>query len=488
MNTQNEGVKQVSRDLKNGTYLNPILKGNYADPSIIRVGEDYYMVHTSYKYVPGLIVWHSKDLVNWEPIGTALEHLNGDVWAPEFVYYKETYYIYFPADKTNWVTTAKNPKGPWSEPINLKTSHIDPGHVVGPDGKRYMHLSGGNMVQLSDDGLSVAGDLKHVYEPWRYPDEWEVEAFSPEGPKLTYHNGYYYLTVAVGGTAGPPTSHMVATSRSKTPWGPWEHSPYNPIIKTNSKEERWWSQGHGTLIDTPDGDWWMVFHGYENHLHTIGRQTLLIPIEWTEDGWFKVPDGMTTEQPLPMPKGEAVNHGFPTEDSFDSEKLGLHWQWFGEPDRQRFSIQDSGLVVQGKGAENAPASPLLYMTGDRDYETEIAVEVDEGAKARFMLFYDPSAYFGLSVSKEGVQHFRTFKKYRVEPYKGISIRLKIRNIDNIVSFYFQEEGSDWLKYDKVIDSSGFHHNTFGGFLSLRIGLDVIGEGNATFTEFRYRQL
>ncbi|MCK0471727.1 family 43 glycosylhydrolase [Halalkalibacter sp. APA_J-10(15)] len=478
----------VSGDLGNGTFRNPILRGNYADPSIIRVEEDYYMVHTSYKYVPGLIIWHSTDLINWEAIGTALEHLNGDVWAPELLYYEGLFYIYFPADRTNWVTTAKDPKGPWSKPINLETSYIDPGHVVGPDKKRYLHLSGGKMVQLADDGLSVVGDIQHVYEPWRYPDEWEVEGFSPEGPKFTHYNGYYYCTVAVGGTAGPPTSHMVAASRSKTPWGPWEHSPYNPILKTNSKEEQWWSQGHGTLIDTPNGEWWMVFHAYEHHLHTIGRQTLLLPIEWTKDGWFKVPNSINAEQILQKPTGKAGKHGFPTSDSFDGNELGLHWQWFGEPDKERFTCQNGELMVKGKDKEKSTSSPILYMTGDRQYEAEVSVRVVGEAAAHFILYYDPNALFGLAATQDGVRHFRTFKTYSQEPYTGDTIRLRIRNVDNIVSFYFKGKDGKWQKYDKVIDSSGFHHNTFGGFLSLRIGLDAVGDGVVYFSDFVYREL
>ncbi|HZH62663.1 MAG TPA: family 43 glycosylhydrolase [Metabacillus sp.] len=479
-------MSKNSGDLKNGTFLNPILRGNYADPSIIRVGYDYYMVHTSYKYTPGLIVWHSLDLINWTPIGTAIEQLNGDVWAPELVYYKGLYYIYFPADKTNWVVTAKDPRGPWSKPINLKTKYIDPGHVVGPDSKRYLHLSGGNMVELAEDGLSVIGKTTKVYEPWKYPDNWEVEGFSPEGPKLKYYNGYYYLTIAIGGTAGPPTSHMVAASRSKTPWGPWEHSPYNPIIRTYSKDEKWWSQGHGTLIDTPSGEWWMVFHAYENNLHTLGRHTMLLPIEWTEDGWFKIPDHIDYQQPIRKPEGKPVSHGFPTVDLFDRRELGLQWQWFGEPERDRFYIENKELVVNGH--EGGIHSPLLYMPGDPYYESEVEIEVDKDAEARFLLFYDHSAFFGISVLAEGVRHFRTFKQYRVEHFDGKSVHVRIRNDHNIVSFYYKDSQGIWKKYDKVIDCSGFHHNTFGGFLSLRIGLDVTGNGKARFRNFQYRSL
>ncbi|MCT8139608.1 family 43 glycosylhydrolase [Anaerobacillus sp. CMMVII] len=468
------------------TFLNPILKGNYADPSIIRVEDHYYMVNTSYKYLPGLIIWHSKNLIDWKPIGTALEHFNGDVWAPDFVYYEGMYYIYFPAEKTNWVVTATDPKGPWSKPINLNTKHIDPGHVVGPDKKRYLHLSGGHMVQLSEDGLSVVGDVQHVYEPWKYPKEWEVEAFSPEGPKLTFHNGYYYLTLAVGGTAGPPTSHMVASSRSKTPWGPWEHSPYNPITKTKTKEERFWSQGHGTLIDTPSGEWWMVYHAYENGFHTLGRQTLLLPIEWTENGWYKVPEGIKADQPLRKPLGETGTHGFPTKDRFEEKRIGLHWQTNGEVDEQRYSIKNGALNI--KGDSTGGVSPLLYMAQDKSYEVEVDVSVEEAVEGKFMLYYNENSYFGLSVTVEGIQHFRTFKKYKVVPYDGDTVRLRIRNDHHIVSFYYLNETGRWTKYDKVLDASGFHHNTFGGFLSLRIGLDATGDGLVKFQNFEYREL
>lgn len=209
--------------MENKLYA-PIIGGNYADPSIIRVGEDYYMTHSSYKLTPGLIIWHSRDLLHWTKVGAALTRYGGDVWAPDFAVHNGRYYIYYPAGGTNWVVTAEHPAGPWSEPVNLGIKGIDPGHTVGPDGKRYLHMSGGYIVELSDDGLSVAGEAREIYEGWRYPEDWVVEGYSLEGPKVTYHNGYYYLTVAVGGTAGPPTSHMAVSSRSRTPWGPWEHS------------------------------------------------------------------------------------------------------------------------------------------------------------------------------------------------------------------------------------------------------------------------
>jgi beta-xylosidase len=483
MSIRNENI---SGDLGNGTYLNPVLRGNYADPSIIRVGEDYYMVNTSYQYVPGLIVWHSLDLVNWEPVGAVLHQCNGNVWAPDITYHNGLFYVYFPADGTNWVSYAEDPRGPWSKPVDLGTRFIDPGHVVGPDGKRYLHLSDGHMVQLADDGLSVVGEVKKVYDPWRYPDDWEVEAFSPEGPKLLRKDGYYYMIIAVGGTAGPATSHMVAASRSRTPWGPWEHSPYNPIIRTWSREERWWSQGHGSLIDTPEGRWYMIYHAYEGGFHTLGRHTMLVPIEWTADGWFKVPDGVQPDQPLPMPRqvAEKVHYGMPQQDRFTG--LGLHWQRLRDAGRERFRVQDGCLVIDGR--MEGEDSPILYMTGHRSYEAEAEVSVSGEAEALFLLYYDKHTYLGLGLNTSGVRHLRNFKSYRRMACPGGRVRLRIRNDNHIVSFYYQGQDGVWVKYDKVVEASGFHHNTFGGFLSLRIGLDAVGSGQAFVHSFSYRPL
>ncbi|CAM3380891.1 family 43 glycosylhydrolase [Marinicrinis lubricantis] len=478
-----ENNRMRSGDLGDGTFLNPIIRGNYADPSIIRVNEDYYMVHTSYEYIPGLIIWHSNDLVNWEPIGSALHKYTGDVWAPDFVHYGGKYYIYFPSQRTNWVITADDPRGPWSEPVNLHTKYIDPGHVVGPDGKRYLHLSGGYMIELEEDGITTVGEARKIYEPWKYPEDWIVEAFSLEGPKLTYRDGYYYLTVAQGGTAGPPTSHMVAVSRSRTPWGPWEHSPHNPIIRTESAQENWWSQGHGSLVDTPEGDWWMVFHAYEKGLHSLGRQTLLLPVEWTPDGWFRIPEGVRADQTIPKPGGYKVAHGWPESDNFRGGELGTHWQLVKGRGRERHSVQDGWLQIEGR-EENDGNSPLLYMSGHPSYEVEIEVCVQGDAEGRLILYYDDSAYFGIGVSKQGIRHFRTFKSYRAIPFQSETVRLCIRNDWNIVSMHY-DTGEGWKKYDKVIDASGFHHNTFGRFLSLRVGLDAVGQGTARFTDFRY---
>ncbi|HMA51286.1 MAG TPA: family 43 glycosylhydrolase, partial [Magnetospirillaceae bacterium] len=287
---------QRSADLGNGTFLNPIVAGDHPDPTILKDGADYYMTFTSFSSYPGLVIWHSTDLVNWTPLVPALTKPIGVVFAVDLCKHDGRYFIYIPADPgTGWtifVLWADKIEGPWSDPVDLKIPGcIDPCHVVGEDGKRYLFVNGIRRIRLTDDGLAADGPLEKAYEPWHYPEDWVVENFAPEGPKLRRHGEYFYLVSAVGGTAGPPTGHMVIAARSKSINGPWEHCPHNPLVRTRSAEELWWSRGHASLVEGPAGDWWMVYHGIENSFRTLGRQTLLEPIEWTKDGWFRAKGG-----------------------------------------------------------------------------------------------------------------------------------------------------------------------------------------------------
>jgi xylan 1,4-beta-xylosidase len=183
-------------DLGDGTYLNPVFAGDRPDPTILKDGKDYWMTFSSFESYPGIVVWHSRDLVNWGPVGPALKTPVGSVWACDIAKHGGRYFIYFPARtparRSNYVVHAESMRGPWSEPIDLNLpAHIDPGHIVGEDGKRYLFLSGGDRVRLRDDGLATDGAVEHVYDPWHYPDDWVVESFSPEGPKVMRHESYF---------------------------------------------------------------------------------------------------------------------------------------------------------------------------------------------------------------------------------------------------------------------------------------------------------
>lgn len=485
---------QRKADLGNGFYLNPIMPGDHPDPSVLKDGDDYYMTFSSFEAYPGLAIWHSRDLVNWEPIGPALTENVGSVWAPDLVKHRNRYYIYFPgvsATRSIYVIWADNIRGPWSKPIDLKIARIDPGHAVGDDGKRYLFLSGGYRVPLADDGLSVAGSVEHVYDGWRYPADWIVEAFAQEGPKIVRRNGYFYMVLAEGGTAGPPTSHMVVAARSRSIDGPWENSPYNPIVRTTSVAERWWSKGHGSLVEDTDGRWFIVYHGYENGFYTLGRQTLLEPIEWTSDGWFRT-TGADLTQPIRKPAGTAVPHGQALSDDFSTNRIGRTWSFYkgSADDRARYRYDNGALVLKAHGTGPADAFPLALIAGDQAYEIQIDIDRDPGATAGLLLFYSSRLYAGLGFSDTNT----ILHSYGLDRPQGrlegvdrrVSIRL--RNDRHIVSMWYSTDGSTWRKYDRVIEVSGYHHNVAYEFLSLRPAIYAAGTGDVRFRNFQYRAL
>ena len=493
---------QRKADLGNGFYLNPIMPGDHPDPSILKDGEDYYMTFSTFDAYPGLVIWHSKDLVNWQPVGAALKKPIGSVWAPELTKHEGRYYLYIPTRLKNQGLTGRGSihviwaddiRGPWSEPIDLGNPRIDPGHAVGEDGKRYLFLSGGDRVQLSDDGLSIVGEMEHVYDGWQYPEEWDVENFAQEGPKITRHGDYFYMILAEGGTAGPATGHMVVVARSKSIHGPWENAPNNPVVRTQSPKEAWWSRGHATLVEGPTGAWYMVYHGYENGYYNLGRQCLLEPIEWTEDGWFRV-TGVDVAQPIRMPvEGRAVPHGLALSDDFSRDKFGIQWGFYDpQPSHGvRHRYEDGALVIEGRGTTPADCSPLTCVSGDRAYRFEVEVEVGEGATGGVLLFYSRRLYVGLGFNKGQLlmHRYGTEREMKIpEHVDGRRLFMRVTNRDHIVTFHTSADGVIWHKFQTQMEVSGYHHNVAFDFLSLRPGLYAAGGGEVRFRNFRYEAL
>jgi len=478
-----------TENIESDYFLNPIFAGDYPDPSIIRDGDAYFMVHSSFEYYPGLLIWTSKDLINWTPVTNALHKYIGSVWAPDLVKYNNKYFIYFPANNEIYVVWANSIAGPWNDPIDLKINNIDPGHVVDENGKRYLYSTIGGYVPLSDDGLSVIGETKHVYDGWPIPREWTIECFCLEGPKLAKHGEYYYLTVAEGGTAGPATSHMIISARSKTPFGPWENSPYNPIERTLESSERWWSKGHGTLIDDAKGNWWMVFHAYENGHYNMGRQTLLQPVEWTNDGWFKTPKDIKTESPSKKNTDTVSRPTFTLSDDFAGNTLKPHWKFFGEYDPSRFSMTNNSLIVKGKGQVVGDCSPLVCVPSHHSYTVEVEIAIEGNAIGGLVLYYNNNFNSGILADKENIRaNLRGWQFITEKNVIKNHTFLKLKNIDNTVDMYYSLNGEDWYKIENSLEVSGMHHNVLSGFLGLRIGLCSIGDGIVTFKNFKYNPI
>lgn len=492
---------QRKADLGNGTFLNPVLAGDHPDPSVLRDGDDYYLTLSSFEAYPGLPIWHSRDLVNWEPIGHAITRNVGSIWAPDLVRHKGRYYIYFPARRggtegsvrSNYVVWADDIRGPWSEPIDIGLEkYIDPGHAVGDDGKRYLFLSGGDYVPLSDDGLRVTGTPKHVYDGWQYPEEWDVEAYAQEGPKITRRGDWFYMITAVGGTAGPPTGHMVIATRSRSIHGPWENAPTNPIVRTKSADEYWWSRGHATLVEDTAGQWWMMYHGYEHGFWTLGRQALLDPIEWTKDGWF-VAKGGDLGKPLHKPAGSAVPHGMALSDGFTGGRLGPQWAFFkpeaDEYERLRFG--DGVMTLRGKGSSPRDSSPLGVIAGDLAYQFEVEMQIEPGAQGGLLLFYNDRLYAGVgSNGEQFVMHRYGAERPAALPpsREGGRLWLRVTNDRHVVTIHSSRDGRHWTKYPVQMEVSGYHHNVAGGFLALKPSLYAVGKGDVHFRHFRYRAL
>ena len=331
-------------DLGNGTYKNPVLYADYSDPDVVRVGDDFYLVSSSFNAVPGLQILHSKDLVNWSLIGAVFEqqpplaryalpqHGNG-VWAPAIRYHRKEFYIYYPdPDLGIFVTKAKNPAGPWSTPVCIKQASgwIDPCPLWDEDGKAYLvHGFAGSRAgiktilavsPMAPDGLSLTGPDALVFDGHRnHP--------TLEGPKFYKRNGYYYIFAPAGGV---PTGWQLVL-RSKNVYGPYEEKIVMDQGKTSINGPH-----QGAWVDTNAGEeWFLHFQGQGPY----GRVVHLQPLVWKND-WPVIgedPDGDGKGQPVltyrkPKIKGQPQPRATPaTSDEFSGRTLGLQWQWHANP-------------------------------------------------------------------------------------------------------------------------------------------------------------
>lgn len=277
-------------------YRNPIRSGFFPDPSICRVGDDYYMVNSSFIFFPCIPISHSKDLIHWEIIGHAitdpnwagLDELDGGrgYWAPDISYYNGKFYIAAtyrlndtgPVYRRQMVVCSDKPQGPYSEPVFIDEDGIDPGLFNDDDGRRYMLLNrGARIFELDKTGTKKISDATLLY--------YGSNKRAPEGPHIYKKDGYYYLLQAEGGT-GP--GHRVTVARSRELMGVYEPCPYNPIMRQDDPDALIQRCGHGDLVETQDGRWYMVYlcgrkigDGYS----ILGRETALDPVTWTADGW-----------------------------------------------------------------------------------------------------------------------------------------------------------------------------------------------------------
>ncbi|MGA2540083.1 MAG: family 43 glycosylhydrolase [Verrucomicrobiota bacterium] len=476
--------RQPSGDLGNGFYKNPVvITGNFADLSVIRVGRDYYIPK-------GQLIWHSRDLVNWEPIRCRQKVLGivdtivqlGD----EFRIYAGNLPGYIAAAR------AKHPLGPWSDPITFPGESFDISYMKGLDGKDYLIGGGGPpdcgvLFELAPDGMSVVREQKLGYMGWPIPEDWDVEGFFLEGWNTITKGGYHYLLTAEGGTAGPPTSHMALAARSKNPNGPWENSPYNPIVHTYSKDEPFWSQGQGVLVDTPEGEWYMMYHGYLKDQRYLGRNAFLLPVEWTSDGWFRVLKGIKSDQPIRKPKGgEAVPHGFKLNDDFPGPELDIKWSFGGREasPEGRYRFVQGGLALQGF----TPWVPMIMPITHRAYEFVTEMTVPAGAEGGAVIYANARLYTSVSVKGDTISgHGMLGGASERKNFGGGRIFFRMVCQDGLGRLYYGPDGKQWKHLAMTSDISHYDHTIYGGG-GVHPGMFAAGSGEVIVHNFRVKGL
>jgi beta-xylosidase len=337
----------------------------------------------------------------------------------------------------------------------------------------------GRVVQLTPDGLKTVGDPRSVYDGWPIPEDWIVECHCLESPKLFRRGDWFYMVSAQGGTAGPSTSHMVIVARSKSPTGPWENDLRSPLLRTAHRAEAWWSQGHGTLLDTADGSWWMVFHAIENGRRNLGRETLLLPITWTPDGWPRVPEGVRSESVLRKPAGENLGHGLPLSDDFGADRLGL--QWRGASDVVR--VGGGELALRGRGTTINDAARLSLAPVNASFEVTVEIDLAGAAEAGLVLTGPDGANGVTAVALRpgtATSYVRGRGERGARPFSASRAWLRIRNVDQDVALYLSSDGATWTKFPWGSEVSG------NGVV--RIALYATGGGEARFRRFTYQGL
>lgn len=411
-------------------YHNPIRRGMFPDPSIVRVGEDYYMVNSSFIFFPCIPISHSKDLIHWEIIGhaitdpqwAALDELEGGrgYWAPDISYDNGKFYItatYRLNDtgtvyRKQIVVSSEKPEGPYSKPAFIDEDGIDPS-IFHEDGRHYMLLNrGARILELNEDCTKQISEAELLY----YGDQKRA----PEGPHLLKKDGYYYLFLAEGGTGA---GHRISVARSKTLMGNYEPCPYNPIMRQMDEGAAIQRCGHGKPVCTQNGEWYMVYlcgrmigDGYS----MLGRETALDPISWTADGWpvvngLKGPSVLQKKPDLPewLPKETAsVSEDGIRSVAADAEQTmtaaaGWDKKWMTPrvPEPEGILFLPSGIRIKGSRfplKDVAARNILLQRQTSFCFRAETGLfipKLADGQEAGLTCYYDENTWVCLALCK-----------------------------------------------------------------------------------------
>ena len=496
-----------------GHYRNPILSGFYPDPSICRVGDDYYLINSTFAYFPGIPIFHSRDLVNWSQIGHVIDRptqLNYDgvgvtrgIFAPAISHHNGTFYVVCTmVDKGgNFLMTATDPAGPWSDPIWLNFDGIDPSLFFDADGRAWM-LNNGNPP-----------DNKPLYQGHRaiWQQEFDVKTqklVGPrsiivnggadittkpvwiEGPHLYHRDNWYYLCCAEGGTSD---QHSQVILRSKSVTGPFVPWAKNPILTQRDLDGTAplavTCTGHADFVEGPDGRWWSVFlacRPYAGNLFATGRETFLLPVTWTDDGWPRIlPAGERVPYVVPAPAGASMTASatpptgnFTWRDEFDTPKLSPLWIMIRQPHETWWNQKNNQLWLtpraDGLSGKSNPSFLARRLQHSKfNVSTSFAVPTEAGVSAGLVAFQSETQhyYFGVRTDAGGATLFlerfngRQRETVATTPLSGVShISLRLTGDEKRFAFAYATANAEWRVLVDDADSGVITVQAAGGGL------------------------
>ncbi len=508
---------------------NPILPGFYPDPSICVVGEDFYIVNSSFAYFPGLPVMHSKDLAHWEQIGNAMDrtsqlplektgHSRG-LFAPTIRYNNGTFYIICTnvSYGGNFIITATDPAGPWSEPYYIEGADgIDPSLFFDEDGTCYYIGTHPNpdgckydgdwyiwIEELDIEKMKLTGEVHNVWNGAMKNIIW------PEGPHLYKKDGYYYIMHAEGGT-GP--DHAVAICRSKNIMGPYENNFCNPILTHRhlGKDYPVKYVGHADLVKTAADEWYMVMLAVrpQNRYTTMGRETFLARVEW-ENGWPVVNPGVgmlteTLKINLPEWKPSGDNTADKAEYDFGSmDAVGCEFIALRNPEPDMY-VLEKGNGLKVKCCEvtlKDEASPAYVALRQRHHGFRAGACFDTqslgiGTKAGIAYVQNNAYHLRVEVDRKTVQVIlcekgqdKTVASWQTEADGLTEAAVTVRNLQAEVEI--RDRNGEVLFRSEKISVANLSTEVAGGFVGCTVGMYAVtteGADEVYFKKFTYSGL
>ena len=533
-----EKATQTSEQTESRTIPNPILAGFNPDPSICRVGDDYYLVNSSFAYFPGIPILHSKDLVNWTQIGAVLDEnqqmdlgeqgISRGFFAPAISYDDGWYYVICTLidNGGNFIAKSQKPEGPYSDPYWLPDLNggIDPSLFFDKNGKAYVVYNHGapdrkplynghrtirmreldkeNLKLIGEEYLLVNGGVDITKEPiW-------IEA-----PHIYQIGDYYYLMCAEGGTG---YNHSEVIFRSKEITGeyiPWEK---NPILTQRhldpSRPNPVTTAGHADMVELPSGEWWAVFlacRPYEGRHFNTGRETFIAPVTWTDDGWPVInPDFEEVQYEYPAPTTvETSTAEVPLNGSFtyriDFDKaLDQRWLFLRNVREQWYEVNQSEakLTIQLRPETIAKTgNPSLMLRRQTHLVGEVSTYMEfepaaDNEMAGLLILQNENAYYFVNKTANTLQLLKKtesgYETLAEKPYtaKGVHIKIEARNSD--YNFLYSEDGSSFSELLSGVDATYLSTETAGGFVGCLYGLYASSNGEASSNQavFHYVEI